>query len=123
MVKRIIIVALSILLCVSPSIADYREEINSKCTEKYSSNNAKRNECIETQIKAAEFWYENYIIKYVAAFVAADDKDPNTTYMLNEATIVYECAKRFQDSAGRYNYRMVLDCCDYRFEEYKASKK
>ena len=121
MFKRIVVFTLSILLCASISFADGRGEIKSMCTEKWGLNHQMQNECIETQLNAAELWYRNYFDKYVAAYIAAEDKDPNSTYLQEEAIIVYECTKKFEDSAGRPDYLMVLDCCDEQFQAYRVS--
>ena len=56
MLKRIVVLTLSILWCASISFADGREEIESMCTEKWGSNQQMRAECIENQLSAAEFW-------------------------------------------------------------------
>ncbi len=123
MFKRIVVFTLSILLCASISFADGREEVESMCTEKWGSNQQMRDECIETQLHAVKIWFKNYFNKYVAVHLAALDKDPNSTYLREETAIVYDCAKDFQDSAGRYDYQMVLDCCDEQFQAYHPSKQ
>ena len=64
---------------------------------------------------------ENYFKKYVAAFITAENKDPDSTFMMEDASVVYECAKQFADSAGRLNYLLVLKCCDEKFETYNRT--
>jgi hypothetical protein len=123
MFKRIVVFTLSILSCAFISFADGREEIESMCTEKWGSNHQMRVECIETQLSAADFWIKNYFNKYVATHLAAVDKDPESTYLEDEAFIVYECTKNFEDSEGRYDYQMVLDCCDEQFKAFYPSKQ
>ena len=59
----------------------------------------------------------------MAVHLAALDKDPDSTYLQEEAATVYDCAKNFQDSAGRYDYQMVHDCCDEQFQAYNPSKQ
>ena len=123
MFKRIVVFTLSILLCASISFADGREDVESMCTERWGSNHQRRAECIETQLHAVKIWFKNYFNKYVAVHLAALDKDPDSTFLREEAAIVYDCAKDFQDSAGRYDYQMVLDCCDEQFQAYNPSKQ
>jgi hypothetical protein len=122
MFNKIIVSTLSILWCASALFADGREEIESMCTEKWGSNHQMRAECIENQLSAAEFWITHYFNKYVTAHIAAVDKDPDSTYLEDEAVIVYECSKNFKDAAGRYDYQMVLDCCVEQFRALNASK-
>jgi hypothetical protein len=123
MFKRIILLTLPVLLCASTSFAGGREEIESMCVENWGSDHQMRDACIENQQNAAELWLQNYFSKYVAAFIAAEDKDPESTFMMEEATTVYECAKQFTDSAGRLNYLLVLKCCDDKFQAYNTAKQ
>ena len=123
MFKRVVVFTLSILMCTSILLADGREEVESMCTERWGSNHQMRSECIQTQLHAVKIWFKNYFNKYVAAHLSALDKDPDSTYLREEAAIVYDCEKGFQDSAGRYDYQMVLDCCDEQFQAYYPSKQ
>ena len=123
MFKRMAGLTLSIMMCASMAFADRYTEIIEMCTERWRTHDEMRNECIDTQEKAAEFWYDNYVTKYVAAFVAADDKDPTTTYMFDEAKMVFECSKKFEDAKGRYDYQRALKCCEARLREFNAAKQ
>ena len=112
-----------ILLCASTAFANGREEIESMCAEKWRSNHQMRDGCIDAQLNAAELWLKNYFNKYVAAHIAAIDNNPDSTYLQEEAIMVYECSEEFKDSVGRYDYQMLLNCCDERFKEFNALKR
>ena len=123
MLNKIFVFTLSILLCASILFAGGREEVESMCTERWGSSQQIRDECIKRQLHAVKIWFKNYFNKYVAIHSDAVDKDPDSTYLLEEASIVYDCANDFKDSAGRYDYELMLECCDEQFRAYNTTKQ